>query len=310
MSSKKFRPGLIYVASNGRSGSTLLELLLGAMDNIWALGEVSVLPWELKTKVRPCGCGKDIHDCPFWQGVLKPLNRDILDVDGKICWLRESHFAGRLIRPKELFRIFLKQGSINRKALGQFCQDNQELFQAIAGQAEKRKGKKIKYLVDTSKDVYRLSWLALCPELELKVIHIIKDPRAFVYSMTRKDQGIIRVFLKTARMSLRYVLENAFISRVCAQLPRDKVLFVRYEDLASYPQETLKLISRWLTMEYQSDVIGSFRFQENHGIAGNKMRRSRQGIFLDQEWKIGLGRVNKILITALTYFAARKYGYF
>ncbi len=61
MQKDKFK--LIYIASNGRSGSTLLDLLLGTHSNIWILGEFQNLPWELIEPRQTCGCGTAVEHC-------------------------------------------------------------------------------------------------------------------------------------------------------------------------------------------------------------------------------------------------------
>jgi hypothetical protein len=60
---------IIYITSLAHSGSTLLNLLLGANANTVAVGEVSRTLSRLhieKELFRPCSCGQLIPDCALW----------------------------------------------------------------------------------------------------------------------------------------------------------------------------------------------------------------------------------------------------
>src|SRR5438270_2363933 len=85
------KPKLVYIASSGRSGSTVLELLLGAHSACWTLGEFHVLPWLLRTNVKPCGCGSPVAQCPFWQSITEDCRKELLH--GSITRFRASCWA-------------------------------------------------------------------------------------------------------------------------------------------------------------------------------------------------------------------------
>ena len=57
---------LIYVGGSGRSGSTLLDLLLNNSSEVQSLGEVHRLNWYARTDKEPCTCGAPVFECPFW----------------------------------------------------------------------------------------------------------------------------------------------------------------------------------------------------------------------------------------------------
>ncbi len=60
---------VVYIAGSGRSGSTLLDRMLGQMPGVTAIGELAQLwrPGELDKLV--CGCGTPVRSCPFWSRV-------------------------------------------------------------------------------------------------------------------------------------------------------------------------------------------------------------------------------------------------
>src|SRR6266498_4080255 len=61
---------VLYIAGAGRSGSTLLDGVLGQLDGFFAAGELRYL-WERGLQEsRLCGCGVAVRDCPTWRAVL------------------------------------------------------------------------------------------------------------------------------------------------------------------------------------------------------------------------------------------------
>ena len=62
---------VLYVAGSGRSGSTIVDNILGQLDGVGRVGEVRFL-WERgMLEDRTCGCGAAFSACPFWRAVLE-----------------------------------------------------------------------------------------------------------------------------------------------------------------------------------------------------------------------------------------------
>jgi hypothetical protein len=59
---------VVYILGAGRSGSTLLERLLGSAPDAAALGEMHSL-WRLPLERLTCSCGAPGPDCGFWEEV-------------------------------------------------------------------------------------------------------------------------------------------------------------------------------------------------------------------------------------------------
>ena len=63
--------GFCIVGGIGRSGSTLIERLIGQLPGVCPVGELVHL-WERGiTEGERCGCGQPFQQCPFWQQVGK-----------------------------------------------------------------------------------------------------------------------------------------------------------------------------------------------------------------------------------------------
>ena len=61
---------VLYIAGWGRSGTTLLDNLLGQIEGFTSTGELHNLWQRGLIDGRDCGCGLRLTDCPFWQEVL------------------------------------------------------------------------------------------------------------------------------------------------------------------------------------------------------------------------------------------------
>ena len=61
---------IIYIAGLGRSGTTLLDRVLGQADNACSTGELKLLWRRGCVKNQLCGCGKSFNTCMFWYSVM------------------------------------------------------------------------------------------------------------------------------------------------------------------------------------------------------------------------------------------------
>src|ERR1700733_7630889 len=136
-------PTVIYIAGSGRSGSTLLERVLGDMPGAVNVGELIDLPRRTAPRGERCGCGQAFADCPFWAGVgtrafggwqadrLAGVHR--LPTRGA----RQGPLPRRLAMPLA--------GRDFRDDVAAYGASYRALYQAIAGQAGAR------YVIDASK---------------------------------------------------------------------------------------------------------------------------------------------------------------
>lgn len=64
-------PRLVYITARGHSGSTLLEMMLGAHPACESLGELKALD---RKRANACRCGApSVQECPFWNEVDQKL---------------------------------------------------------------------------------------------------------------------------------------------------------------------------------------------------------------------------------------------
>lgn len=299
---------IIYVLSNGRSGSTLLDLLLGMHSQVWTMGEAQILPWDVKENRLPCGCGSPVIECDFWQPVLGdiPLGQGKYSIE----YFRERHTGGKAVRIIHILDMLLfKMPSRGRRlAAEEYAVVNDTYFRVVKKRAEDYCNKKIEWLVDSSKDIYRLFWLSASQKFEIKVIFLTKDPRGFVFSMTKAN---INNHQKLIRFSLRWLVENSLFLFLCkTPLLVQNYLHIRYEDLTSSPAQSMTKISDFLGINYDNVNLDNFREYVNHAVAGNPMRQeSENKISLDEKWRKNLPSASQSITWIIDGILANALGY-
>jgi hypothetical protein len=298
---------LIYILSTGRSGSTLLDMLLGSEPDIWTLGEAQILPWEVRENWFPCGCGEHVAECDFWGPLSRRLPLD--QGDYPIEYFRERANYGRVIRWPLVYDIFRHKPSRRTfPGIEQYGLINARFFEVIQEAAQERTGNQLRWLVDASKDVYRVFWLQHSGLFDLRIIHLMKDPRAFVYSITRHIPP--HTMGKSMRYTGRWLVQNQLCSRYCADPALSgRVYRLQYERLASDPDGTMLALGQWLNTDFSKENYRDFRQHENHAIAGNPMRWQSDDIHLDEKWRSALPKNQARLIWASAGILARSYGY-
>ncbi|MCZ7671658.1 MAG: sulfotransferase [Chloroflexi bacterium] len=60
---------VLFIAGAGRSGSTLLERMLGQTADLSPIGELRHLGRQ-DFELDLCGCGQRFQECPFWAAVF------------------------------------------------------------------------------------------------------------------------------------------------------------------------------------------------------------------------------------------------
>jgi hypothetical protein len=299
---------LIYIASNGHSGSTLLDLLLGAHPSIWTLGEAQNLPWELRNRRAPCGCGQPVEEDDFWRSVLDDIP---LEIEGyHIGYFRNIAQVGKVLRWRILPDIIRNEISDEwRPAVQEYGANNAQYFKTVRAEAAERSEDDIEWLVDNSKDPYRLFWLQHSGYFKTRAIHLVKDPRAFVYSMVKDDPtNLMNVFRYTGR----WIIENMIIANVVRKSIFDEnVRRVTYDELAQCPKQTMQSIGDWLALDYNPSRVETFREYENHALSGNMMRwrESEEQIYYDESWKQNLPSSISRIIALLSRPFASQCGY-
>ena len=308
---------LIDIASIGRSGTTLFESMLGAHSDIVTSGEVQLWPHEIKEGgVLPTGSGEYVQDCPFWQEMRQRID-PIQQPKPQIHHFRESHHAGRTLRLSRLrdFAPGPLPDSVEAQ-VQQYGENNYKLFRNFLDWVAEQTGCRPTWVVDASKDPYRLLWLARSGLFNIKMFHMVKDPRGFIFSVTKQwlKQDVpfrnIRRLYYTIRQSLAWVIRNHLYHRIARHhIGEDDYMLLQYEQLATKPHHVFKQACDLIGCSYEPGAVDNFRDGSPFAMAGNPMRHDDRPIQLDERWKRQLPYSSRFLAHTITALTRGRFGY-
>jgi hypothetical protein len=130
--------------------------------------------------------------------------------------------------------------------------------------------------VNADKYPYRLRWLRRIAEFDLRVLHLLREPRGVVLTFM-ENRGWDAAFGMRA-----WIREQRDILRIAAEFPTS--LRVYYEDLCDHTDAALARIHTFAGIPAEP-FGGDFRVAEHH-ILGNSMRLDRVGVIVKSErWK-------------------------
>jgi Sulfotransferase family len=307
------RVRVLYIGGWGRSGSTLVDRVLGQVPGVASLGEVRELWSRGWVENRPCGCGKPFADCPFWTAVGERAFGGWNALDrGEVLALRYS-----------IDRAWNYPALIGRRGPRSFA-DRLDRYVAILDRLYTAIGEVsgAQVVVDSSKLPTHALLLRRVPSVDLRVVHLIRDARGVAFSW-RKQQlsattgaGQERYLERynPVAASGRYVLYNA-LTTVLARTGVP-LLRVRYEDfVADPPVWTGRILSHAGLSVGRAQLAflhdGEADLAPNHTVDGNPMRFSvgPVRIRVDDEWRRRMPRSDRVWVTALTAPSLLRYGY-
>lgn len=299
---------VLFLGGLGRSGTTLLERLLGQLNGVSPLGEVVHLWQRDLVDDERCGCGDRFSACGFWQkvGVEAFGGWDAVEPQ------RVHKLAAAVERTRHIPRLALGG---KPKGIDEYAAYYAKVYAAAATVTGATA------VVDSSKH----SALAYClrhADVDLRVIHMVRDSRGVAYSWTKKvmrpeaetDEEMTRY--SPSRSALLWNAHNAsfgLLGRLGV-----KVLRVRYEEMLADPVATLRSIAAFAdlpepTLSFLQKTDEGFiaDLGPSHSAAGNPMRFTIGSVPLrrDEAWRRSLPKGQRRLVGALTAPLLSAYGY-
>lgn len=298
-------PKVLFIAGWGRSGSTVLDRVLGELDGWHSCGELQQI-WVGFT----CACGASISECPFWGPLLdEVLPRHGLDY-ARAGGLRRTVLGSSVWTLGPIVRVH-RRGS-DGEAARRYAALAADLYRTVARATGAR------VLVDSSKrglDAYLLARLA---ELDLYVVHLVRDPRANAYSRRRQVRGVATDhYLPTTgpvRASLGWLRRNALIDVLVRPGQGNRFSRLRYEDFCADPRGSVEDLCRLVGEERSPLPFTGERtvpLPPGHLPAGNPLRAGsgELTVALDDEWTTRMGRRARLTAAAVALPLMRRYGY-
>lgn len=273
---------LIYIAGGGHSGSTLLDLILGASSNGFGMGEVCFYnsyryqlddPKLYAIKSNKCSCGNDFDNCSFWNEVHQESGKN-LDISRRYSIIDSFKTVWNIICPVKFVRFDMKNP------------DDHLFFDSVL---KVLNGNKPKFLIDSSKDPRRLLMLeSLLGKKKLKVIFLVRDIRGYVNSYSNPNKWrVIDAGLKPQnflRVAFRWAIVNIFLV-IYLKLQKIDYLKISYDKFCQNPDEQLLKIKKKWSLNIPINYLEAVKKKEYHNIHGNLMKFSNiNKIKWDRSW--------------------------
>jgi len=305
------RTKVLSIVGPGRSGTTILASVLGETDGVTSVGELRWLWRRGLLERRSCGCGVPPDECAVWSKVVPAALGDIGTTPAAVA-AAQDELSSRRHRIRAIRSA--RGGEADWPALELVRTTTAQVLTAVAEVT----GSNV--IVDSSKRAQDAAVLAALEDVDHYVIHIVRDPGAVAFSWQRADKTI-RVEGGTRAMATRRLLpsvtrwlENCASAEVLRRsVPRERWLFLRYEDFATRPRATISRILSFLDEPTTPPFADedSVVLHTNHTVAGNpnRFRTGQVRIALDDEWSRRMPARRRLAVRALTWPFLLRYGY-
>ncbi len=300
---------VVCIVGSGRSGSTVLDTVLGDSSDVESVGELVNAPEAFLNVEECCACGERAVKCDFWLATRKEWTK--LSGLKNVAELKVLQLRYERIRklPYLLISCLLKT-----KGYREYLHAEQSMYEAIASVS----GKKV--IIDSSKNPIRAFSLSKIPEIDLFAIHLVRDGRGVAWSYAKsfeKDAkgGVQKKIaaIPAWRTAFSWLLVNILSEILVGWVPGDKFLRIRYEDFVEKPGEILKKIGEFIGVDYRGVSKKNQDGEEvpvGHMIAGNRVRMV--GVIRlkpDYGWKESLSDQDRDIFWYIAGWLARRYGY-
>jgi hypothetical protein len=301
---------VLFLAGMGRSGTTLIERVLAGAPGVAGLGELTHLWKRGLLRNERCGCGLPFSDCPFWRqvGVDAFGGWDSVDV-AEVLRLR-----ARVDKVRHVPALLLPSEAVRR------ARDSYgDRYAAVYVAAARLAGASV--VIDSSKQASLPHVLARRPDVDLRVVHCVRDARAVCFAWTKR---VVRPDTWHAESSMdryapgtmagRWMAHNAAIELVRRQgVP---VLRVRYEDLLADPVARFTELVHFAGLPSEQATLPHLTADEadlpmSHTVSGNPLRFTvgRVPLIRDDAWRSAMPLRQRRLVTSITWPLLVRYGY-
>lgn len=287
---------VIYIAGYGRSGSTLLDIILGNNTYSHSCGELNTIFDEYLNNEN-CSCGLSYEECPTWSKFFSKINdKEKLKLYKKTI---------RTIDKREtIFNPWKK--NVTNEDINLYKEINTKLFEAISNE-------NTQFIVDSSKTAadgsFRPIALKKFADIDVQVIHIQRRVSDVIKSLkkgsnraiqNKKDirlsllsqigfskennyvKGSKMSIVNVLRGSIGYYLANRDAKNLKKYLGDDNYIKISFEELLDTPEKVLNSIENTLNInlsDSKEKVINKLPLFSGHAVAGNRMIQEKTIIF-------------------------------
>jgi hypothetical protein len=268
-------------------GSTLLSLILGNHRQVLGLGDT--IPNDVFPTV--CGCGTKFNECDFWTDVRDSVQwrngRELFPATVAVLGNRYLNF-GAIVALGGVFGLLGLKFPRKR-----FARSFEKFLRVCSEYSQ------FDIFVDGFKRPDHYVALKSSGFAVKGVIHLIRDPRAFVAAAKRAGVPVAQA----ARWWCRYHRAIRFIT----WLTGERVFRLRYEDLCNAPDSELEKLQLWLGI--RPEAIRRPIADSVHWLGNISMTEFDGRIELRNKWPQELTQGERMRVENITARVARSFGY-
>jgi hypothetical protein len=222
---------VIAICGSGRSGSTLLSLLLSQDTEVFNLGQLRHL-WRAYDSDAPCSCSESLKACSVYSRVISRSYAIAKTPEISQMQKLEKAFSRDARRQSDWANAGVRAGLQERHH--DFLDKVEQVLNGLAEVAH------ASHFVDSSKTPEMALAFSLLPNVELYLLNLVRDPRAVACSWHKRKGSFSTTFKKTRDWLTRQRRLEAWKPELGTRF-----LTVRYEDLAVSPIDAIQRIAKW-----------------------------------------------------------------
>jgi len=300
---------VVYVVGAGRSGSTVLDTILGSHPRVAGFGELVNLPRAGWINNEYCACGVRALDCPFWSAVRARWHELQPDTD---C-VEYARLQDAFTRFRRL-PYLMAAHRLGTEAFRRYESQTVALFRSIADVAD------VDIVVDSSKSPVRGRILRVLSGLDVRFIHLVRDGRAVTWSYRKRHArdekaGLQRAIepMPTWRVAAAWTATNLLAETLLGDRAQRQSGRLRYETLVTRPDEALGTLEGLVGVDLSdvgARVASGQSVPVGHTIAGNRLRMNGSvTLTCDFSWEEELSSRDARRFVRLAGWMLRRYGY-
>ena len=252
-------------------------------------------------KKGTCSCGVPVRQCRIWGNV------------GNILFSNDS--GGEHYKISKYQKDIERQVSIIKHMLGLYDPSmiqaynsyNLHIFKLF-----KESSSSAKVIIDSSKSVGRAFALLRNAQIDVKIIHLVRDPRGLYYSFQKRD--VITPVKNIWSVATYWNGTNSLADMLRSYVGDNQVMRIRYEDLTSRPSETIGQVGEFLNeslTDVKEKIANDVPLGRGHLVSGNRIRIQESTLKLrpDFEWKKKLKLHQRIFLSVVCAPLMLFYGY-
>jgi hypothetical protein len=267
---------IVYIAGYGRSGSTILDLLLSNTDEAFGVGELTNLHKSGWINNEFCSCGNRANDCDFWSKIKMNY-----ECNSKMS-IEEYHLQKTKYEKitTGIFNLMFDY-LFQTKKYSAFKVSTKILYQLIADVSNKS------VLIESSKSPLRLLSLKLMG-FNIKTLFLFRNGFSVLNSVRKPlkkdlENGIQQDLdpQSTLKTALSWKINNYMVLLFCI----GDNMKLKYESLIKNPSKIITSIGEYCQIDVKNvlNLISSKEsFKKGHAIAGNRLRMSSEIKLIDK----------------------------